>query len=359
MNRLALVISIMGLGAGMVHAQDEVYERGKKEPHKSAVTKESAKGVLLKDGTFVAAQNIEDIFYEVTPVNVRINTYRPAFAAEQESLQPGKEAKRKANIAEAIKKYQESIGKVNEPAAKRHAEFKIAALTARQALEDEAPVEPALDLLQKYKAKHPDSWQIGSALQTLARLQVQSKDFAAAAATLDELAKANVPEDLKQEAQLQMIQVNLKAGKTAEAEQMLNSVLKVLPKDSKHAARARVVQAEMLMAAKKTEEAVKLLRQVVKETDSRDLKALAYNALGESLYNRDDLKAARWEFLWVDVVYNQDKGEHAKALYYLSRIFDRLGDPEKAQECRELLLSERAFAGTEWRARAQKEVGAQ
>jgi tetratricopeptide (TPR) repeat protein len=346
----------MFFGATAASAQDEVFERGKEKPIKGVIAKESAKGVALKDGTFIAAEKIDDVVYEVNPLKIRIATYRPAVTLEKESLDPSKDAKRQANIAEALKKYQETIAAGAEAPAKRHAEFKIAALLARQALEDGEPAGPALDALKKFKAKHADSWQLGATLQLLGKLQLDAKDYAGARETYGELSQAPVPADVKQDAQLQTIHVALKAGETAQAEQLLNKLLASLPKDSKHAQRARVVQAELLVANKKIDEGMKILRQVTKETTDRNLKALAYNTLGVCLFDRQDYKGARWEFLWVDVIYNQDKTEHAKALYYLAKIFGELGDAERAQECREILLGDRAFAGSEWRTRAQKET---
>ena len=97
-----------------------------------------------------------------------------------------------------------------------------------------------------------------------------------------------------------------------------------------------------------------MLRQVINEIGDKSLKAVAYNTLGQCYYDSDQLKEARWEFLWVDVVFNQDKSEHAKALYYLSKIFDQLNEPERAQDCRDALLQDRAFAGMEWQRLAQK-----
>ncbi len=91
------------------------------------------------------------------------------------------------------------------------------------------------------------------------------------------------------------------------------------------------------------------------ETTDKDLKALAYNALGSYYYGKDQLKEARWEFLWVDVVYNQDQTEHAQALYYLFKIFDKLDQKDRAQECREALLGDRAFIGMEWQRLARNE----
>src|SRR5262249_54759497 len=131
-----------------------------------------------------------------------------------------------------------------------------------------------------------------------------------------------------------------------------------LPKDSKFQGRAKVAEAECLAAAKKDAPAIALLRQVIKEANDKNVKALAYNTLGQCLYNGEHLKEARWEFLWVDVVYNQDKAEHAKALYYLAKIFDKLDEKDRAQECRDALVSERAFAGMEWQRQALKEAKA-
>jgi hypothetical protein len=38
-----------------------------------------------------------------------------------------------------------------------------------------------------------------------------------------------------------------------------------------------------------------------------------------------------WSYLWVDVVYSQDKGEHLKAMTKLLKIFEDDKDNEKAQ----------------------------
>jgi tetratricopeptide (TPR) repeat protein len=336
-------------------AEDDIYVRGKEKPVKGVVTTESAKGISAKGAGTIAAETIDDIVYEVTPVQTRIAMYRPATIFEKESLDPSKESKRKANIAEALKKFQDAAAKVEQPFAKRHCEYKVAVLLARQASEDGAPAEPAIEALTKFKSNHADSWQIGACLTLLGRLQLEAKDFTGAKATYAELAQANVPEDVKQEAQLQVIQVSVREGKMAEAKAALDGFIKNTPPGGKQAVKARVVQGELQVHAKDYDGALKILTQAAKETSDRELKALIYNAKGVCLFEKADFKGARWEFLWVDVVYNQSKAEHAKALYYLAKVFEQIGDPEKSQECREQLLNDRAFAGSEWRARAQKE----
>ncbi len=47
---------------------------------------------------------------------------------------------------------------------------------------------------------------------------------------------------------------------------------------------------------------------------------------------------ARWQFLWVEAVYNQDHEEVVKALARLVEVFEKLGDKEHASQYREKLL---------------------
>ncbi|MCI0681965.1 MAG: tetratricopeptide repeat protein [Gemmataceae bacterium] len=354
---ISAIVAVLSVGTA-ARAQDDIYVRGKDKAVKGYVAKESPKGVSLKDGAAFAAETIEDIVYEVNPIGVRLASYRPAVVAEKDSLDPAKAKDHKAKLDEAVRKYAEAAAKITEPFAKRHAEYKAAALLARQLTEEGKDPAPAIAALTAFKTKHADSWQIAAALELLGRLQLDKKDYPGARATFGELAQADVAESIKQEAQLQMIYVSIRAGKTAEAQAGLKAALAGFPKGSKLAVKAQVLQAELHLAAKNYDAATKLLRKVTKDTTDKELKALAYNALGVCLYEQADYKGARWEFLWVDVVYNQDKDEHAKALYYLWKIFEQIGDAEKAQDCRELLLNERAFSATEWRARAQKEYKA-
>src|SRR5262245_10834248 len=206
---------VMFAGA-TVWAEEEIFLRGKEKAVKGVVTKESAQGVSFKDGTTFKAETIEDIVYEVTPVAVRLASYRPAVMAEKESLDPTKSKEHKAKLDEAVKKYADAAAKIQEPFGKRHAEYKAAVLLARQLSEEGKAADPAITALKAFKSKNADSWQIGSALQLLGRLQLDAKDFEGAKATYIELSQASVPDDLRQEAQLQVIHVSIRAGKTAE-----------------------------------------------------------------------------------------------------------------------------------------------
>ena len=58
-----------------------------------------------------------------------------------------------------------------------------------------------------------------------------------------------------------------------------------------------------------------------------------YSALGEVYVRHGLWREAMWAYLWVDVVYNQDRDEQVKAVSRLVQIFgvlkEKSGDGEK------------------------------
>jgi hypothetical protein len=349
------------LGASVAHAQEEIFLKGQEKGLKGTIKSESPKGIVLSTSKEpIPAENIVDVHYDFPDsATVRINFYRPAQKAEKASLDlAAKDADRKASLAEAIKKYEETAAKVTgndatSKSARRHLEYKVAMLRLRQVHEDGAPPELAIGKLKEYKARHPVSWQIVRVLESLGRLQMGQSDYKGAEETFKELAGRDISADAKLEAQLLAIQAEIQDGRHAQA---LKELQGLSPKDAVSAARVKVAQAQCLVATKqadKLQEAQKMLRGLLKDSADRHVKAAAHNALGGILFDKGEFKDARWEFLWVDVVYNQDREEHAKALYYLWKIFENLTDAVRAQECREALLGPQ-FAGMEYQRQAQK-----
>ena len=77
------------------------------------------------------------------------------------------------------------------------------------------------------------------------------------------------------------------------------------------------------------------------KTPDPSLKALGYNVLGDVYFAKGQKRDAMWSYLWVDVVYNQDRGEQLKAMTRLIRIFEADNDKEKAQMYKEKLSRSR------------------
>jgi len=355
---LGLALGIAGIAAAQ---QDIVTVRSREKPISGNIKSESPKGIVLAKGTMmenIATDDIVDIFYDLPlSLDLKFQTYQGARTAERDSLDPSKGEKLKTNLLSAIDKYKEAYGKAKDIAARRHMQYKIAALGARLATETGSPADEAIAALKEFKTKYPAAWQIAPAMHTLAQMHLGRGEFDEAAQVYDEMATLDLSADDQLEAQIQSAAVTLRAKKPDQALKKLQGLVSKLPKGSRNAVRAQVAIGECMAAQGKADEAIGMLRGIIKGTSDKGIKAAAYNALGESFMKKELYKEARWEFLWVDVVYNQDRTEHARALYNLSKTFDALGEGDRALECRELLASDRLFAGLEEQRRAQKELG--
>jgi hypothetical protein len=95
------------------------------------------------------------------------------------------------------------------------------------------------------------------------------------------------------------------------------------------------------------------LRDFLKKTEDKGLKAQAHNTLGDYYrkLKRDD--DAFWEYLRVDTLYSDDAFEHARAMYYLISMFkDLKKDPDRAAQYEEILAKDRKYAGLEYQKKA-------
>src|SRR5262249_8662145 len=152
---------------------DPKSKSGKPKVTSGVIKAESPRGVKI-DTVDVPADDIRDIFYEISP-KLRVTIYQTAFDAEKEANDPAKEKDRAANLAKALQNYQATLAKL--PAgpkgafARRHLEFKVAYLRGLQAQEEGTAAGAAVLLLNEFKAKNAGGWQIGAALRLLARLQ--------------------------------------------------------------------------------------------------------------------------------------------------------------------------------------------
>lgn len=352
------VFAVLLLAATTAPAQDTVYVKGKKAIN-GVIGGESPKGVTLKAGEFVAVDDIDDVQYDLnnkTVAGAGVATsiaYKAAVKAERESIE-GAEAKRKASITAAYNGYAEVLPKISDKMVKRHLEYKLIALRARELTEDGKDASASAVKMVDYAKNHPTAWQSVQALKTAARIVTDANQYDQAEQIYKQLADLDISPDLKLDYELQAALVSVQAGKFDAAMKKLEAMAAKMPKGSRQEVRAKVAQAECLANAKKIDQAISMVKPILKDVTDKAGKAAAYNTLGYCYFQKEDFKQARWEFLWVDVVYNQDRNEHAKALYYLSQTFEKMNEPEKAQECREALLGDKAFASTEWVRKLQK-----
>jgi tetratricopeptide (TPR) repeat protein len=336
---------------------DVITLKSDKKPVFGTVQSENAKGIVLEGGRQIPAGDIIDIKYDKKAGDPTINLYYIALDKEA-VLEKSKDLSN--NLETAVSSYANLLKQIPKEASqdlvRRNVEFRIAYLRGRLAVEFGRFPNTALDSLKEFKDKHKDSWQISQCLQKLAELQVAQRKFADAEKTYTELSQAPVAEEVKQGAELEAAKLSMKTEKYDVASARFQALAEKLGKKNAVANKAIVLQTECLAKSGKIDEANKLLRQLLKEAEDKDLKALAHNALGENLFEQKKYKEARWEFLWVDVVYNQDPEEHAKALYYLWKVFKELNEPEmRIQEVFDTLMNPQ-FSKTKYQGQAKTET---
>jgi hypothetical protein len=358
---LLCALALVGpTGTGYARAQeDEVYLRGSTDkPLRDKIIQESPRGIkLATKPEEIPAEQVADIFYDI-PREIRFKSYRAAQDREKAYLTTRPTAERRAALAEALKRYQETRAAVaklaGNAAAKRHLAFKEAQVRLWQAQDEgeSGKLQNAFDDLKRFveSKENLSGWQSGRALIMLGRLQVELKEYAEAEKTYRTLAEMGVADDLRNEARVLAEEVPRFARKAPEALARLQKFLDQLPKEGSARAGAQIAYAECLAADKRQGEAVALLKKVIAEAKDNRLKARAYNALGRCYLNAEpadplNLHEARWAFLFVDLIYNHDSDEQAEALYHLAHLFRRLNEPERARDCEDLLLTDRRFHG--------------
>lgn len=316
-------------------------------PASGTIIEESPAHVVYKQAGLatreIAATDIIDIMYDV-PASVRL-IYRSALGDERKIADPAsKEEERKKALSEALKSYQEILPRLageKSKFAERHVQYRIARLLARRAEEDPSQLESAMAALRKFIKEHADGWQISHCVDVLAQLQLERGENEAARKTYEALAAlANISGELRQECELRIIDLLLRSKKFAEAESRLQAVRKSVPANEPQATRLAIYQAKCLGAAGKLAEAVAQLESILAKTTDKDVKALTYNALGDCYRWNSKPKDALWPYLWVDVIYHQDRQEHAKAMAELAKLFEEQGDAVRAKEYKDRLKRE-------------------
>jgi tetratricopeptide (TPR) repeat protein len=333
--------------------------KNKEETVARKITAESPKEITFTTGgrdEKIRAADVLDVDYQ-SPAEVRIDYFAKARRDEADADKSTEPATRVEKLDEAVALYRKAVPKLeSHKFAQRHIEFQIAKLLARQAEDDATRLDAALSELQQFKTQHGNGWQIAAAGKLLARLQIAKGDIKGALATYEEFARReDLAPDVRQEFEMLGVRSLIHAGDYPTAERKLDTLARSLPKNDPRKPRVEVYLAAC-KASTNLGDAEKRLRTVINGDTDNEVKALAYNTLGDCYRVNGKLDDAFWQYLWVDIVYNQDRQEHAKALYYLSSLFEKAKkNPARAQACRERLLNDRLFAGLEFQKMAARD----
>jgi tetratricopeptide (TPR) repeat protein len=354
---VALLSAILLAGGNPARAQDKVrfFNRKAKATQEATVSgtiqEESPSRIIIKPPqgkarTILVNSDLVDVEYQV-PAVVSPD-YRKARNREADFYKPTANlGEKQLALKEAVELYQKLLPEAKEAKLKGQVEYKIAKLLALQAEVDSSQTDLAIEKLAKFLKDHPNSWQITLAARMLASLYMNKKNWDNAQKVYDDLAKTpNVAPEVVQESNLALAQVLVRAGKNDQAAAKLAELEKTIPGDSPEGIRLQITRARCLAASNKLKEAVQLLEGIITKTPDKDLIAAAHNALGDCYRKANQAGEAKFEYLWVDVMYNQNRQEHAKAVYHLSNLFRELNDTKRAKLYEEKLSKE--FAGVDF-----------
>ncbi len=337
MKRFTVVVAgFLFISAHVLWARDTVYVRqpGKKKDDvlSGSIQSETPAGIKLKmdkgDIKEIPALHIRAVDYGEGIDAVGRVDYHTGDSRLDRALQETTARKKTDGLESALSAFreQDNNDKLRRiPSVHRYFRYRIAQTLALLAQDDTTRRDAAFTALNDYKTNFADGWEIVPALQLLASLQEEKGDTEGAGQTYAALSELpGISSDMKLQSQLRGARLLMRALKFREAEQKLKQVQSALPSDDPQRAFVEVYLIQSRIAQKGNLDGVeKKLEQIVHTGKDGSLSALAHNALGDYYRTKGDNVQAFWEYCKVDMLYNQDKEEHAKALYYLSQLFDR------------------------------------
>ncbi len=240
--------------------------------------------------------------------------------------------------AEAAELFQKAAREAQgKPFVERAALYNRARALTDIALADPSKVADALASLDAFLKAHPNSRQVGPALENVVRLSLQKGDTARAEAALGELT-SKVPSAAPR---TQVLRARLLArqDKHDQAISALDQIIAAAPKGSAQAREAKLAKAEGLVGAKKYAEAEQVVRDVIQEAppESVEIQAQAHNTLGDCLRAAGRPKDALIAYLKTDVLYDRDKEYHPRAMAMIAELWRELKQDDRAAEMMERL----------------------
>ncbi len=370
MKRTALAVVVtacFGLLSAPVRADDTILRRdpitaGKNLNVRGTIQDEMPAGVKIKVGKDSQTIPPEDILYvgydttalpDVDPLALgNLHGQEVEAMAEPADQQKAELADVTAGYAKLEKQLKTA------PNALRYVHYRQAMLIVRQTKPD-ASKASAIDALKGYLAANPGGWEVVPATKTLAQMMLDSGDKKGALDAYNDLTDAARHPDMPKDVQLNMnllVAKMLLADKNyKDAAAKLNAVLGATT-DEKQKAMLQVYLQQTQVAQGNLTGVDAKLKDVIKASTDDNLRAAAYNTLGDYYQQAKQPDEAFWLYLRVDVLYGQDREEHARALYNLWKLFDSVrGDAQRSKECLEH-LKDPSLAGTEYQARALKET---
>jgi tetratricopeptide (TPR) repeat protein len=221
-------------------------------------------------------------------------------------------------------------------------QFYKALCTAKLALAGTGEVLAAGKLMNGFLTANSTSYHYLEACEVVGDLLVASGKYSAAAGFYSKLAAAPWP-DYKMRAGVAMGRALLAERKVPDAQKAFDDVLAGDVKGDeadRQRTMAQLGKARCMAESGKPADAVKIAEEIITKTDSEqiDVQAQAYNTLGTALRLMNKPKEALRAFLHVDLLYNAAGDAHAEALANLAKLWNDVGQPERAVRAKQNLV---------------------
>lgn len=344
-------VSLYGQPGGPVQNDDVTYRdraTGKTE-QKVGEIKESAAGIIFMKGG-KAQPTISPV--DVIKVDYPALPGIPDLSALNKEVDP---AKAQTGFADLLKK----AGTSAPEKTRRVLVYREAMAAARVAdlrSGDDFKIEAAkaADKLVAATKIGMKSWECWPAAHGAARLYQELGQPTKAAEVYTLLGdNKDLPPELQFEAKLAALGALLRVGQSQVL--TVEGQLDILEKEKgfptgplkerlvvlRAAAKVPVPAADAADLPPKPVEALAKLEDAINQAKDPVAKAVGYNCLGDlnSAYNAP--RDAMWAYLWVAVVYTQDKDELVYGVSRLVGVYDKLGDKDRADQFRDKLLQVR------------------
>jgi tetratricopeptide (TPR) repeat protein len=237
----------------------------------------------------------------------------------------------------------------DRPIVQRYVQYRGALVVVQMARLDATHRDAAIDAMKAFFTEHSAGWEAVPCAKHLAQLQEQKGDITGAQATYEKLrVLPKAPKEIVLESTILVSNLHLRAKQFNKAEEALTKAMELLPNDDPQKPLVMVHLCGAQLQQHKTQDIEKRLQSAIEGSSDTTVRALAHNTLGDYYREKKQDDEAFWQYLRVDTLYPADREEHARALYWLSKLYESVKkDKGKATECLDKLKS-KDYEGTEY-----------
>ncbi len=271
-------------------------------------------------------------------VDKRIPSYEIrgiTFAEEPRELSDARPLLQTGRYEQAIEKLSPLAGKsLGRREIAQEVAYGIALAKGRLALAGQADAAEGRVAVGSFISKHKNSYHLPAAIELLGDLELAAGNLDAARSQYEKLTKPGVAYYALRAALL-LGRVDQADGDHTAAVEQFEKVLGDTASAGEELTLAATLGAAVSRSATgDVDEAAVEVRRIIAAADNDDtaLLARAWNALGDCYREAQDTKSSHLAYLHVDVLYQQQSDQHARALYYLVDLWKQLGRVDRAQD---------------------------